>query len=352
MPVYRPLGEEIVADKALNSAAPEVAEEAAFDINPVEAAGTFRPFAAIDFGKPLNVVLRKIYTGRFPEKRLFSSRKPMLVSSSLKDIATTSGAVRALNMMKKAVDPQSSFSGPDAAEEGTNLLYYSPAMASPFLTLSITMLFEEFDQELFDHASKLFGSLAGVPIFMPAAGYLLGASTIIKLAGGLGHQFLNGTPALNENFQLDFSFGGGAIPQAGYWIFSSGALDVSKYQFDATRGLIQQSNSSPYSGPDPVVVVSVDGTAVDGVSNFTPLAVSASILSRFLSQADGSEVAMDAALDAVKLYNDLNYRKKAEDTKDKLSRLPADNPDRKKLEAALKAFNDNISESRLQLPQA
>ena len=328
MPAYRPLGQEILApnefisrSKDEGAVAKDALAEESFDINPVASTGPVREFKPIDFGKPFNVVLRRIYTGKFPEKRLFSNRKPMLVTSSIKDITTTSAATRALNLLKQGVVPQSSFNWPDAAEEGTNLMYYSPAMASPFVTISLTMIFEDFEQELFDRASKLFASLAGVPIFMPAIGYLLGASTVLKLAGNVGNQIFNGHPALNENLQLDFSFGGGATSAPGFWIFSSGTLEANKYQFDPTRGLIKQSNSSPYDGPDPVIVVSVDGTPVDGVANFTPLLASASLLGRFFNQQDGSEVAMDTVLQAAKLLNDLTYRKKAEEAKSKLDAL-------------------------------
>jgi hypothetical protein len=351
MPVYRPLeGEILQVSKYQSIAHADEADNISFAVQPVSAAGDkFRAFQPIDFGKPLSILIRKIYTGRFPEKHLFSSQKPMLVSSAIRDITTTSAGARALNVLKKAVDPGSVFSGSAADEDGTSLVYYSPAMASPFVTITLTMIFEDFPQELFDRASTLFGSLAGVPIFAPAMGYLLGASTVIKLTGNIGSQILNGHPALSENIQLDFSFGGGVMPTPGFWILSSGTVDTSKYQFDPNKGLIDKSTSSPYDGPDPIIVMTVDGGKVDGITNFTPLLAGASVLGRFFNQKDGSEVAMDTALDAVKLLNDLTYRKKAEETKARLASLPDGSPDRQKLQDALKAFNTNIGESRLKL---
>lgn len=74
--------------------------------------------------------------------------------------------------------------------------------------------------------------------------------------------------------------------------------------------MIQRSDSSPYDGDDPVVVVTIDGSQVGGVSNFTPLLASSSVLARFFNQKENSEVAMDTILDAVKLANDLTFRKK------------------------------------------
>jgi hypothetical protein len=356
MPTYRSAGEQVVTNAigphAKKEAGKVNAEEADFGVDQLDATGQLRPFQPIDFGRPLSIVLRKVYTGRFPEQHLFSSKKPMLVTSAIRDAMTTAAATRALNILREEVQPGSRFNGPDAASQGTPLLYYSPALASPFLTISLAVMFENLDKELFTRASALFGNLAGVPIFMPAMGYLLGASTVLKLAGDVGSQILNGTPALSDNLQLDFSFGGGALPQPGYWVFSAGSTDMTKYKFDPKRGLISQNNSAEYDGPDPVIVVSVDGGAVDSAANFTPLMVSANILGRFFNQRDGSEVAMDTILEAAKLVNDLGYRKKAEETKDKLAALPKDSPEAKKLQDSLKTFNQNIGESRLRLSTA
>lgn len=139
------------------------------------------------------------------------------------------------------------------------------------------------------------------------------------------------------------------MPTPGFWILSSGVVDVDKYEYDPNKGLIDKTTSRPYDGPDPIIVVSIDGGGVDHFPNFTPLLVSASVLGRFFNQKDGSEVAMDTALDAVKLLNDLTYRKKAEETKNRLASLAQDSPDRQKLQDALKTFNANIGESRLKL---
>jgi hypothetical protein len=86
----------------------------------------------------------------------------------------------------------------------------------------------------------------------------------------------------------------------------------------------------------------VDGAPVEGVSNFTPLLASASVLGRFFNQKENSEVSMDAALDAVKLLNDMTFRKKAEETKARIDALPSNSAERKKLQDALSALNQNI----------
>src|ERR1051326_7402957 len=119
MPAYRPLGEEIVSpsvynirahaepEKALKTAPPvelgtvPAPAEESFAIEPVSATATpARPFQPIDTGKPLNVVIRRVYTGKYPEKGIFSKKKPMLISSSIKDVTTTSAGTQAVNILK------------------------------------------------------------------------------------------------------------------------------------------------------------------------------------------------------------------------------------------------------------
>jgi hypothetical protein len=148
--------------------------------------------------------------------------------------------------------------------------------------------------------------------------------------------------------QFDFGFGGGRIPTPGYWIISQNPIE-NGLKFDVDRGLVD-SDGTVYSGDEPVVVVSLDGAAQPHLASFQPLLASASILNQFFSQQDGTEASLDTILNAVKLYNDLSYRKKAEDAKDQMSSLQPTDPDYAKLAAELKAFSQNIGEARLQLP--
>jgi hypothetical protein len=352
MPVYHALGAELISRSEFLTRATEMQQAESFDIGTVGAGDSVRPFADIDFGKPLNILVRRVYTGRYPEKRVFSSRKPMLITSAIKDITTTSAAAQAVNMLKQSVTPRSVFSGPGAREEGTSLIYYSPAVASSLITISIQMVFDDFDDELFSSASQLFTNLAGVPIFVPAAGYLLGASSILKLAGSAGSALFSNSAPLNESIELDFSFGGGSIPKPGFWVLSSAPLDLSRYSFDTTSGLVEKSTGQAYSGDDPVVVLSLDGSVQPTLTNFAPLMASASLLGRFFSQKQGSEVMMDSVLSAMKLYNDFTYRMKAEELQQQMAALPANSDVRKKLQDQFNALNAGISETRLRIDQA
>ena len=174
----------------------------------------------------------------------------------------------------------------------------------------------------------------------------------LKLASDVGSAIFSGHPALDENIELDFSFGGGSIPQPGFWVLSpatarSKEIPVrSDQRLDWTR-----RQGRAYDGDDPLVVLSVDGSTQPTLTSFTPLLASASLLGRFLRQKQGSEVVMDSLLSAMRLYNDFTFRLKAEDMQKQMASLPASDEFRKKLQQQLEALNASIIETRLRLPQ-
>lgn len=168
----------------------------------------------------------------------------------------------------------------------------------------------------------------------------------MQLAGNIGQALLDGSPVLSESMQLDFSFGGGSIPTPGFWIFSSNPIDLADYSFDPMRGLLS-STGKEYGGDEPCVVLSVDGTKQEGLSNFTPLMASASVLSQFYNQKPGTEVLTDSLVSALTLSNDLIFRKKADALAVKLNSLQAGSPDYASIKAQYNAFSANIEETLL-----
>jgi len=351
MPIYHPINDTIVSREEFLQTVKESQDVAQFAVGATTASGTSRAFADIGLSKPMNIVLRRVYTGSYPQKNLLNDKKPMLLTSALKDATTTSAGARAVNMLKKQVSPKSSFAGPAALEDGTNLLYYSPGVVSSLITVTVELVFQEFDQSLFTLISKLFTSLGNVPIFMPASGYLMGLSTVVQLAGNVGQALVNGKPVLSESMLLDFSFGGGNIPVPGFWVFSANPLDLATYSFDPARGLVNNSTAKEYDGSEPYVVVSIDGTKQDGISSFTPLLASASILGQFYNQKPGTEVVTDSLVTAVTLGSDLSYRKRADRLRQTLSTIQKDTADYDSTINQYNALLANIQEPLLR-PQS
>src|SRR5215213_2579755 len=60
------------------------------------------PFQPIGLGLPLSVMVREVYTGKFPKSSFLGPKKEdMLLTSAIKSIATLDAKPRALNYIKK-----------------------------------------------------------------------------------------------------------------------------------------------------------------------------------------------------------------------------------------------------------
>ena len=94
----------------------------------------------------------------------------------------------------------------------------------------------------------------------------------------------------------------------------------------------------------------LDGTRNDRLSSFAPTAASAALLDRFLSQKEGSQVAIEKITDAFKLYSDFQYRREADDLFRRLTELPANQPERSKVEQRRAAAMATILEPLLKTP--
>src|SRR5205823_2086794 len=126
----------------------------------------------IGLNKPLTVQIRHVYSGQFPKQSFFSKNKDMLVTSAMKDVAVFNAQPRAVNFLRKSVGAKSNFDSPDATAQGTPLVCYSPAVTSSSTILTLEIVFDEFPDELISKVSGAISSLAGVPLFLPASGYL------------------------------------------------------------------------------------------------------------------------------------------------------------------------------------
>jgi hypothetical protein len=116
-------------------------------------------------GKPLTVMIREVYTGKHP-KNWLDKPEDMLVTSAIKSITVLNAKPRALNFLKKKINRKSRMERPSATEEGTPIIFYSPALLEKSLTLDLTMAFDSFDQNVFNQIAEAFTTAAGIPIFL------------------------------------------------------------------------------------------------------------------------------------------------------------------------------------------
>lgn len=341
MPVYHTVGSAVVTRKELRERSAELTEAAREGVARMPPA-TATPFTPIGIGKPLTIQIRHVYTGANPRKGWFPGRKDMLLTSAMKSIAVFNAAPRAVNFLRQGVTANSNLNSPQATEQGTPLVYYSPAVTAPSTVVTFELVFDEFPDELLERIGTMFSDLSAVPIFLPAGGYLVAASSLVKLAGGLGQALFDGRPAFESTETLDFDVPGSVAPTADFRIMCGPDFDPTAFRFEPNKGLLDQ-HGKPYDDHEPYIVLSLDGAKREEYESFTPTMASAAVLERFFNAREGAEVALDTVVSAMKLYNDWKFRDQAKGVKQKLDALSDKNSDEaKKLTERYQALLANI----------
>lgn len=303
-------------------------------------------FTPIGPNLPLTVEIRHVYTGKFPERAIFGHRGDMAIVSGVKNYSAFDATARAVNFLETGVAPGSHFDAPTVFSQGTPVILYSPAVIDSALTFGLEMAVANgFPRELLEHLSSAFQTLAGVPVLLPYAGYLLGASSVVRLGEGVADALYQSQPAFNRTEVINFTRPGSPAAAADWRIVCNSALKASDYGYVDGAGLVDAAGA-PYAGEEPYVVISLDGAARDDLKGFTPAVASATVLARFFQMKDGAETAIDTLVSAVGIYSDLKYRRQADQLKAQIAST-ADAAQKAKLQATLDAVVKNIAESAL-----
>jgi hypothetical protein len=212
------------------------------------------------------------------------------------------------------------------------------------------MSFDSFDTRLFDTVGSLFQAAAGIPIFAPQQGILMAAGLITKLVSSIANSIIDRRPRFKEQDVIRINRPGHPIPEPGFRLLVPDAFTPEKlgdYTYSSGR-LIDRSGKA-YNGPHPYIVLSLDGTPNDALKEFAPTAASAALLERFLNVKEGSEVATDHLLSALKLANDIKYRREAEVVKKKMAGVVPGSDEFKTLKEQFDALVANIACEDLRL---
>jgi hypothetical protein len=325
-----------------------VSRDEVADLQDLEAASIPVPGTEpIGTGRPLSIILRHAYTGRYPKGGFVGgSRKDLLVTSAVRDVfATFNAAPRAVNMLKRRIPRGTSIAGVDATENGTQLIYYSPAVTQVSTTATIELSFDDYPDELVSRIGGAIQTAGGIPLFGPYGPVMIGVGLAIKLVSGLINALVDSKAEFSVSERLEFELPGGEPLSSGYRVLCESTFDPTPLAFKLGVGLVD-SQGQPYSGDEPYIVILLDGKKQDSFKEFTPTAATAALLERFLQQKDGSEVVISSIVDAVKLYNDFRFRAEA----DKLTaQLPSDKESEefKALKKKIDALLANIGEPLL-----
>lgn len=307
------------------------------------------PFTPVGTGKPLTIEFRNIYTGKYPQPSFFDKSKDMLVCSAIKTFTAFEASPRAVNFLKENVEAGSSIKTPAATEKGTPLIYYSPALVDSSNILTLEIVFDEFPKKVFDTFSNIFTAAAGIPIFMSYSVYLLAAGAIAKLVGEAGEKLFDGQPAFTVTDSLNFERPGEKPPHADFRILVQDNVDISFLNNLklAEGGELVDKDGKRYDGPNPYITISLDGRENKQYENFAPTAASAALLDQFYNIKDGQEKPMQPLIDALKLYNDVKYRKEADELMKEMKGLDNNSDAYKKKKTLYDAAIANIIEDLL-----
>ena len=132
------------------------------------------------------------------------------------------------------------------------------------------------------------------------------ASSIVKLAGNLGQALFDGRPVFSATETIDFDTPGAPIAEAEFRVLCNPSFDASEFRFIPRRGLV--ANETVYDGPEPYIVISLDGKKRPELESFTATAASAAVMQKFFNLKDGAEAAIDALVEGMKLFNDSRFR--------------------------------------------
>ncbi|MFG1422733.1 hypothetical protein [Roseixanthobacter liquoris] len=354
MAVYRIIGDHVIAEEDLRANPsmigkflpnPELPPALGGQIKPL---GATTPFVPIGKGLPLTVLIRHVYTGQYPDPNVFGRNGDIAVVSGVRDFDVFNAASRALNFIQQSVPPCSHLTTPSAFTDGTPLVAYSPAVLADSITLTIELAAARFPQGFVKSLSGAFTALAGIPMLMPYAGWLLGSGQITKLAGDIGHALMDG-PVFTKTEQLDFEWPGTEQAVADFRVISRPEFRADLFKYKDGRGLVDLDDQA-YRGEQPYVIVSLDGRRNDKYAKFAPTLASAAVLERFFQVKEGQQAAIDTLIEGMRLASDLKYRQLAEGLAQEIAAAAGDAETIKSLTQQLKAVRDNIQTPALRPP--
>lgn len=277
------------------------------------------PFTPIGIGKPLGLEIMTTYIGDAPNRFLGGKRDIMLVSGS-KSVHTQGASVRGLNILsRKVTDKQ--FIRPGAFDEGSRVVYYTPALDADAIHFNFDLIADTFRPQTFSDISQLFTSAASLPIFVPAAPFLLAGGVVAGLVGRLGNAF-DTPPFMKGSLTLEIRTPGEARAIPGRMIIydDRDRQELLAYRAGHIQGpggemkpaLVHRQTGRIYNGNAPYLLINVDGSAKPQLDGFVLQAATVAQLNSFYGQAQPGAEAVNVLKEAMSLYNDLSYSRKIE----------------------------------------
>ncbi len=297
-------------------------------------------YGEIGIGKPLSLEILGYYTGDLP--RIIGLRKPsMLVSSACKAIETYEAQPLAVNQMVKEIE-EHQYLRPSAENEGSPIVYYSPALPPSEVLINVSLKVDRFDEAMFYYLSDIMKGAAGLPVFVLggpagvgiATAALVGA-TLARQAGELGKALFNSTTILQQTLSLTFYKAGHAFPKPKAFYACAekdegefkprGFAPVLVNEGELTQHMVMKNEAhQEYNGPAPYIILNLDGHKREDLEGFKARLATAAILEKFVGGQDPGGTVVSVINEAMGLYNDLTFRRKAQTVQKDIEDLDAE----------------------------
>ena len=315
------------------------------------------PFTPLGINKPLFIEILCTYSGDVPRK--FLGGKPdILTVSGVKSYTTYGAAPRAINQIKHKVKDHT-FLRFSAFDVGSPVVYYTPAVDVGTIYCSFEMVADTFNENLFQTLSRLFGIAGGLPIFAPAAPFLLAGSVISSMIGSLGKVIAESKAFLKDD--EEFRFDGNIIPLSiAKQLAICNQEDTTKLKAykpglvtepdgSKTVALVHRQSGEPYKGDAPYMLVNIDGKRKPELENYTSKLATAAVLEKYYGSQSRGELTANVIETAMKLYNDFSYHQKALELSKDIEQLSEGSAEYIKAMDLLEAYKNNIQSEQFKI---
>jgi hypothetical protein len=331
-----------------------------FDVETVVApiGGTAASFTPIGPNRPLSLKIRSIYPGP-------NSHGSMLVASSVRNPSLFDAQPLALHYVFDHVRG-GQLVRPRADRDGSNVIYYCPAVIDASLDISLRFAFDDFDAERYRRWVDVFAQAAGLPVFAlgmsaglggaaAAQGVLYAAKKTVNLGIDLFDRHRDASNDWFSTWTLNISEDGLSPAKSGWLVFvaDNPEPDVVGHDLLTSDGLYQ---INPDDGTlrrrlepgkiavldEPYVVATLSGAKDTALASWMRGAVSAAVADRFL--AAGTDAATGLG-DLLEVYNDVVMARKISELDQELSDADADAV--KELNERRKALVKNVLDDDL-----
>jgi hypothetical protein len=275
------------------------------------------PYEGIGFGKPLTIMIEAIYLGDYPDALKWVpgfNVGDVLVTSANKAFQVFDAAPRSVHLLQPSADRRS-FLKARATQQGSQLVYYSPAVDAISILFSVELSSDrDLNSALGESFAKAVSNAGALPVFAPAAPYLVAAGTVIPIAMKAAQLLARPQTFYAEDVELNFRRPGVKLAQPGALVLYPHA-DKSPFsgRYKLGEGFVLRDvkTGEAYDGPLPYIVISLDGTEQAELAGWSAQAASAELLERFIRPDERISKTLDVVTEGLALYNDMLYRQKA-----------------------------------------